>query len=72
MTPAEHYFVPDFPIILKSLEGRNSDMGDAAKEAVLRSFKGEIGRLMECARKRDPGIEMPQVIEYDGKILASL
>ena len=63
----DHYFVPDFPQILKSLDGRNRDMGDAAREVVLRSFVREVTRLMECAKKRNPGIEIAEVVEYDGE-----
>ena len=58
--------MPDFPQILKSLDGRNEDMGDAAREVVLRSFKREVGRLMDCARRQHPGAEIPEIVEYDG------
>ena len=59
--------MPDFPQILKSLDGRNRGMGDAAREVVLRSFVREVTRLMECAKKRNPGIEIAEVVEYDGE-----
>jgi len=61
----DHYFVPDFPMILKSLDGRNKDMGHAAREVTLRSFKREVSRLMDCAKKQNPGVEIPDIVEYD-------
>jgi len=66
-TGRERYFVPDFPQILKSLDGRNADMGEAAREVVLRSFKNEVQRLMDCAKRRDPSIEIANIVEYDDR-----
>ena len=42
-------------------------MGKAAREVVLRSFKNEVQRLMDCAKRRDPRIEIAEIVEYDGE-----
>ena len=42
-------------------------MGEAAREVVLRSFTLEVRRLMECTKRRDPSIEIPDIVEYDGE-----
>jgi len=67
--PADcHDFMPDFPQILKSFEGRNKDMDDAAREVVLRSFTREIRRLMVCKERQSPGTQIPHIVEYDDRV----
>lgn len=63
----DYDFIPDFPQILKSFEGRNKDMDNAAREVVLRSFKQEIRRLMVCKRRQNPGTQIPLIVEYDDR-----
>ena len=62
----DYDFIPDFPQILKSFEGRNKDMDNAAREVVLRSFEQEIRRLMDCKGRQNSGTQIPLIVEYDG------